>query len=140
MSSLDGPQLGIAECVYEVSKELKGQLNGIKVNSETCDKLQCITLKTEHELQSEVSSHLCDSAQGKKLDGKIHARIIHGLVNDGKGRGAHYGKFELFSITGIVVNGRMWGITNAGTHHKPVTDCERCDQRGHMEGQTSGRN
>ncbi len=86
-----------------------------------------------------LSSHQpCDSKNGKLLDGKLTARIIHGLINDGEERGAHYGKFQLTSVSGYIVRGQLWGITNAGTHHKPFGDCEPCDQKGHMEGRLAG--
>jgi len=43
------------------------------------------------------------------------------------------------ATSGIVVEGLMAGITNAGTHRKPLRDCETCDSKGHMEGIISGR-
>ena len=30
------------------------------------------------------------------------------------------------------------GHNYAGTHHKPIGDCELCDQKGHMEGRLAG--
>ena len=38
-----------------------------------------------------------------------------------------------------MIRGRMKGITNAGTHRKPLDACEQCDQRGHMEGRLDGK-
>ena len=55
-----------------------------------------------------------------------------------KEEGAHYGKFQLTSVSGNIVRGQLWGITNAGTHHKPIGDCEPCDQKGHIEGRLAG--
>jgi hypothetical protein len=45
------------------------------------------------------------------LDGRLTAKLIHGLIYDGEGRGAHHGKFQLTSISGNIVRGQLWGIT-----------------------------
>jgi hypothetical protein len=136
---LDGPQFGINECLYELSKSLKGKITLLNSKEEKCDKLKCVSFKTLHKVDVRLSSdQSCDSKNGKLLDGRLTAKIIHGLINDGEGRGAHYGKFQLTSISGYIVRGQLWGITNAGTHHKPISDCEPCDQKGHMEGRLAG--
>lgn len=137
--SLDGPQYGINECLYELSKDLKGRIILGRTNEEKCEKLDCVSFKTCHKLEVELSSHPpCDSKKGKVLDGSLIATIVHGLINNGEGRGAHHGKFQLSSISGTIVRGQLWGTTNAGTHRKPISDCEPCDLKGHMEGRLAG--
>jgi hypothetical protein len=137
--SLDGPQFGINECLYELSKNLKGRITLTQSKEEKCDKLRCVSFKTIHKLDVKLYSHQpCDSKNGKLLDGRLTAKIIHGLINNGEGRGAHFGRFQLTSVSGNIVRGQLWGITNAGTHHKPISDCEPCDQKGHMEGRLAG--
>lgn len=114
---LDGPQFGINECLYELSKSLKWKITLVKSKEDKCDKLKCVSFKTLHKLDLRLSSdQSCDSKNGKFLDGRLTAKIIHGLINDGEGRGAHYGKFQLTSVSGNIVSGQLWGITNAGTH------------------------
>jgi hypothetical protein len=139
--NLDGPQFEINECLYELSKSLKGRITLVKSKQGKCDKLKlkCVSFKTLHKLDITLSSHQpCDLKNGGLLDGTLTAELIHGLINDGEGRGAHYGKFQLISSLGNRVRGQLWGITNTGTHHKPIGDCEPCDQRGHMEGRLAG--
>lgn len=137
--SLDGPQVGINECLYELSKDLKGELTLGQANDEKCERLNCTSFKTTHKLEAELSSHpQCDSKEGKVLDGRLIVKIVHGLINNGQGRGAHYGRFQLSSVSGTTVGGQLWGITNACTHREPIIDCEPCDLKGHMEGRLAG--
>ena len=90
-------------------------------------------------LQFNVTSHSeCDSEKAKKLDGDLKIRLIQGLINNGEGRGVHHGLFKLSGSSDTYVLGQLRGITNAGTHHSPLHDCERCDIKGHMEGQLNG--
>jgi hypothetical protein len=118
---------------------MKGRIILARANEEKCEKLDCISFKTYHQLEVELSSHApCDSKKGEVLNGSLIARIIHGFINNGEGRGAHHGKFQLSSISGTIVRGQLWGITNAGTHRKPISDCESCDLKGHMEGRLAG--
>ena len=99
--SLDGPQVGINECLYELSKDLKGELTLGQANDEKCERLNCTSFKTTHKLEAELSSHpQCDSKEGKVLDGRLIVKIVHGLINNGQGRGAHYGRFQLSSVSG----------------------------------------
>jgi hypothetical protein len=137
--SLDGPQFGINECLYELSKDLKGEIVLGNAYEEKCRRLDCVSFKTYHKLDVKVLSHSpCDSKKGKVLDGRLIAKIIHGLINNGEGRGAHHGRFRISSTTGTIVGGQLWGITNAGTHRKPLSDCELCGLKGHMEGRLAG--
>jgi hypothetical protein len=87
-----------------------------------CEKLDCISFKTRHRLDFQLSSHTpCDSNKAKVFDGKLVATIVHGLIANDGGR-----------------RGQLWGITNAGTHPDAVGDCGPCDKEGHMEGRLAG--
>jgi hypothetical protein len=44
--SIDGPQVGINECLYELSKDLKGELILGQASEEKCEKLDCVSFKT----------------------------------------------------------------------------------------------
>jgi hypothetical protein len=142
--SLDHPQYDLKACLYELSKNLKGRLRQIKEDSQSCTTPStCATLKTKHELNVQVKTtgSPCDSARGRKLDGRLVVKeLIHGLINDGLGRGYHRGYFWWFdTATSLIAEGTISGITNAGTHRKPLNDCELCNIQGHMEGQIVGR-
>ena len=116
-----------------------GRIYHVDAREDKCEKLDCISFKTRHRLDFQLSSHTpCDSNKAKVFDGKLVATIVHGLIENGEGRGAHHGKFRLTGVSGILVRGQLWGITNAGTHHDAVGDCEPCDRKGHMEGRFAG--
>jgi hypothetical protein len=54
-------------------------------------------------------------------------------IDDGHLRGYHIGKIE-WRAGGSTLIGQLSGVTNAGTHRRPLAECEPCDRRGHMEG------
>ena len=127
-------------CLENVSKNLSGELNRLTGRRQECEEPKCLTLKTVHTLRLEVRSHDCDSEVGKRLDGDlIVPRLVHAMDTDGNGRGLHTGSF-LWDGDGIDVEGELSGMTNLGTHRRPVfDDCQRCDERGVMEGRLCGR-
>ena len=90
-------------------------------------------LKVSYQLKLKLSSHDCDKLPG--LNGRLSARLRMATDNDGHGRGFHFAKYRWETQSGHVIEGRMRGITNAGTHR----DCERCDRRGHMSGVLGGK-
>ena len=134
------PLIDRVVCLSELSKNLEGELRPVESERETCRRLRCVTLETVHHLDLKVSSHDCDSAVGKLLDGKLSSgQLVHKFEDgDGNRRGVHEGPFR-WRAAGLLAAGRLRGITNAGTHRPPVFDeCQRCDDRGVMEGMLLG--
>ncbi len=127
-------------CLNEVSKNLRGDLRRLAIKRRECDDPKCVTLKTVHALRVEVRSYDCDSNVAKRMDGQlVIPRLVHALNNDGHGRGTHTGSF-IWDGNGIDVEGEISGMTNLGTHRRPVfDDCQQCDERGVMEGRLCGR-
>ena len=121
-------------CLTPLSKDAKGELKVKKQDRSKCEKPGCETLKVAYELNLEVFTHKdCDKVPN--LDGKFSARLQMATNQDGHGRGMHRGRYRWLSNNGDLIEGRMRGITNAGTHR----DCEKCDRRGHMEGVLGGK-
>lgn len=123
-------------CVNPTSKNLKGTLKLKDKIEEKCDKPLCVTFKTIHELKLKLVSHQpCDSPVGKLFSADISIpRLITVFNQNGMGRGFHAGDFTL---TGLNIKGKgsISGMTNVGTHRRPVFDpCQRCGERGVMEG------
>lgn len=125
-------------CLVPVSKDTKGELKVRKEKREKCKKPPCITLKVRYRLNLKLSSHRqCDKVP--RLNGSFRANLDMATQTDGHGRGFHEGRFQWASAGGNI-EGRMRGITNAGTHRRPpLDDCEPCNVRGHMEGQLEGK-
>ena len=121
-------------CLTQLSKNAKGELKVNKQDRQKCEKSQCITLKALYDLNLELVSHKdCDKLPG--LDGRLIARLRVATDNDGHGRGFHMARYRWETRSGEVIEGRMRGITNAGSHR----ECEKCDVLGHMEGVLGGR-
>lgn len=128
-------------CLSELSKNLEGSLRPVEAERETCRPRRCVTLETLHQLSMRVSGHACDSSPGKLLDGELHVlQLVHKYKDgDGERRGVHEGTFRWRGRGGLLATGMLQGITNAGTHRAPVfDDCQRCDERGVMEGMLLG--
>ena len=136
--SFEGPQFGISECIYPFSKTMSGKYKILKKEEDKCEEFKCLTLKIMQTLQFTVWSAECDSEKAKNLDGNLIMRLIQGLINNGEGRGAHHGQFRMDGNSDTYVLGYLRGTTNAGTHHRPLHQCESCDIKGHMEGQLNG--
>jgi hypothetical protein len=139
---LDDPPVILKQkmCLNAVSKNMKGELEPHVKNEQKCEKPKCLTLKTGHSLKLAVSPHKCDSKLGKLLDGVITVeRLISAFEQDGSHRGFHAGDFT-WKGSKFVAVGRMSGMTNEGTHRKPIfADCQQCDERGVMEGRICGQ-
>jgi hypothetical protein len=135
------PLIDRVVCLYPVSKNLEGELRLVESERERCRKRDCLTLEAVHRLELRVFSHDCDSEAGKLLDGLLGSgELVHKFVDgDGNNRGVHEGPFR-WRGDGLLVRGRLTGVTNVGTHRAPVFDeCQRCDERGVMEGMLLGR-
>jgi len=99
-----------------------------------------VTLETVHQLDLKVFAHVCDSETGKQLDGQLTSgQLVHKYKDgDGSRRGVHEGPFR-WRGADVFATGMQQGITNAGTHRPPAFDeCQRCDDRGVMEGMLRG--
>ena len=131
--SFEGPQFGISECIYPFSKTMSGKYRILKKEEDRCEEFKCLTLKIMQTLQFSVWSGECDSEKAKDFDGNLLMRVVQGLINNGEGRGAHHGLFRLDGNSDTYISGYLQGITNAGTHYRPLQDCESCDIIGHME-------
>jgi hypothetical protein len=128
-------------CLDELSKDVRGELMILDSEDHVCRELDCKTLAVEHLLRVEVSSHQCDSELGKQFDGRLTSRDLTTVFVDGSGmrRGMHTATFSWRTAVGIV-QGRLSGMTNEGTHREPAfRGCQECGERGVMEGRLCGR-
>lgn len=138
--SSEGPTLESRECIFELSKKMtNGQMRRIgEPRLYTCDSPSCKSFKVEHNFTCILKTNKeCDSKTAAIIDGRLTSEIIHGLITNGQGRGAHHAKFLINGSKDLEVVGILAGITNAGTHHG-TADCEPCDVKGHMEGRLVG--
>jgi hypothetical protein len=140
---LDDPAIIFKQkmCVHSVSKNLKATIKLMDKDEQRCDTPECRTLKTIHVLKiGVVSNNPCDSKLGKTLTGSIIVeRLSSAFDQDGTKRGFHAGDF-VWKTASFVAMGRLSGVTNAGTHRKPIfNDCQTCDARGFMEGRICGQ-
>jgi hypothetical protein len=128
-------------CLAAVSKDLEGELLPIDAQAEECPELDCKSLVTLHAIKTRVVAHDCDSDKSKALlDGVLVVRQLTTVFADGSAheRGVHAGDF-LWRGQGLVVQGRLQGITNAGLNRKPLRRaCEECREEGVMIGRLCG--
>jgi len=106
-----------------------------------CREEDCLTLTAEHLLRLELTSHACDSALGALLNGRLQSKDLVSVFSAGSGnrRGMHTGTF-VWQSAAASIHGRLSGMTNEGTHREPAfSACQRCDERGVMEGRLCGR-
>jgi hypothetical protein len=129
-------------CLYAVSKDLSGTLTLLEAEREVCEATRCVTLQTVHHIKSEIVAHPpCDSREAAVLDGVFLVRDLVQLFigGDGNQRAVHAGSFR-WNGAGALVTGTLSGVTNVGTHREPAfKGCQRCDDRGYMEGRLCGR-
>ncbi len=128
-------------CLDELSKDLAGELTLVESEQESCQPLDCRTLVTVHMIRAKVWSHDCDSERGKLFDGLFTVRDLTTVYAHGSGlnRGSHAGTFTWRTSAGVV-QGRLQGMTNEGTHREPAFDgCQKCGDVGVMEGRLCGR-
>jgi hypothetical protein len=134
-------------CLFPLSKETDqeglGELRLVLADQETCDD-NCRTLKTIHELDLPLQSSnvdRCDSPRAEPLNGRLHVCDLTHALADGAfdHRGFHGGTFTWLGQR-LLATGTLSGITNAGTHRKPVFDpaCQDCHQPTFMEGRFCG--
>jgi len=140
----DDPALLLKQglCLNALSKNMKGTLRLNASKEQKCEVPLCKALKTVHLLKlSPVAHRPCDSRLGRPFGGSIVVeRLVTVFDQDGHHRGCHAGDFVWTGTAGAQVVGRMSGMTNVGTHRKPVfADCQPCDARGVMEGRICGR-
>lgn len=140
----DGRPADLAQavlCLDELSKDVEGDLLVVDAEPHECRELDCRTLTAEHVLRVKVSTHGCDSELGKLFDGALISKDLTTVFVDGSGlrRGMHTATFAWRTSVGVV-QGRMSGMTNEGTHREPpFTACQKCGDVGVMEGRLCGR-
>jgi hypothetical protein len=130
------PLIDRVVCVTPLSKDLEGGLDLVHSERESCRRLRCKTLETQHHLKLRVTRHDCDADVAKVLDGTLASGdLVHKFADaDGNRRGVHEGTFR-WSGSGTLATGTLRGVTNAGTHREPAFDpCQKCEDPGVMEG------
>ncbi len=128
-------------CLDEVSKDLRGELIPVDAEVRECRDRGCRSLTAEHALSVELSSHPCDSELGRLLDGRLVSKDLVTVFVDGTGerRGMHGATFR-WRTASALIDGRLSGMTNEGTHREPAFEpCQPCDARGVLEGRLCGR-
>ena len=128
-------------CLSALSKNAHGEFGHAHGDVQKCDKPPCKTLKTIQPFKVEISGNPpCDSALGALFDGVFVVERFVSAYEEGDGnrRGVHSGDFR-WEGSGVVAEGRISGVTNAGTHRPPVFDpCQPCDAHGYLEGRFCG--
>jgi len=127
-------------CLSALSKDMRGELDLTDRIEKKCPKPECRTLTTVHRLLVEMAPHdPCDSSLAKYFNGRLVVeRLVTIFDQDGNHRGFHAGDFQWFG-QGVQAAGRISGMTNVGTHRKPVFEpCQECGDRGVMEGRLCG--
>jgi hypothetical protein len=125
-------------CIPAVSKDLKGDLKLGSGKEHKCSEPECKTLRTVNFLKVKVSATLCDSPEAKPLNGTLTVELVTAYDTDGNHRGFHAGDFTLAGAAGLKITGRMSGLTNEGSHRLPIKSCQKCGDRGIMEGRLCG--
>jgi len=128
-----------AFCVSALSKDLNGKLALSSSKEQKCQDPPCKTLRTVHTLKVNVANTNCDSATAKPLNGTLGVKLITAFDTDGAHRGFHSGDFTWTGVGGLKITGRMSGVTNEGSHRLPIKDCQKCSDRGIMEGRLCGQ-
>jgi hypothetical protein len=92
-------------------------------------------------LRLKLSSHACDSPDGRLLDGGMVIRDLTTVFGGSRAenRGVHAGNFYWTPAGGGRIVGSIQGVTNAGLMRSPVSpDAEICSRRGVLTGHLSG--
>jgi hypothetical protein len=127
-------------CLSSVSKDASGSLPLRSSEKQECKKIECITLKTVHNLKLALKTHTCDSTPGKLFNGTFFVRELIHAYESGSGlrRGIHTGLFEWTSTSGTII-GALSGTTNAGLVRHPLPKpIEKCHSPGVMTGRLCG--
>ena len=130
----------VVPCLDAVSKDVEGRLMLLAAEDEECRRLDCKSLTTRHAVRARLVAHDCDSDLGRRLDGALMLDRLTTVFQDGDpaGRGVHAGEFRWFN-RGLVISGRLQGITNAGILRRPFEPaCEECRQPNVMIGRLCG--
>jgi hypothetical protein len=143
----EGPVFESNECIDGISKIIsRGAIRRIgKPRYDICDSPPCKSFKAKHNFSCVLRPNLgCDTKIGKffttaTVRPNFTSTITQGLILNGEGRGAHHGKFTIVGRDGLRASGILGGITNAGTHQTPPSNCEPCFVKGHMEGRLTGK-
>lgn len=120
-------------CLYAVSKMIRGETAVQQQDVQKCP--DCQTLKRAGEYRMEIESGPCDSDKSRSLlDGQAQGQLVAAYEDgDETKRGGMSGNLQ-WQGAGSMMYGRTFAVLNAGTHHDPVADCERCATPGHAEG------
>jgi hypothetical protein len=128
-------------CIGNVSKILKGSIGSDHI-FQKCEDPECAVEKQSIGLfDCVLESYKCESEWSRKnIYGKLAGSIVAMYNGNNEKRGLHTGKFTLTEPNNdrVIVEGTLVGICNAGTHHEPVKDCEKCDQKDRWLGQIRG--
>ena len=127
-------------CLTPLSKTTLVSFGKPDIDRRECDDPQCLTLTTRQEMELELTGYDCEDPRGPagSLLGAIRvADLVHAFDGSAEGRGFHSGDFRWESRRTLVF-GRMSGITNAGTHHPRVLDCQPCRVPGFLQGRLCG--
>ena len=124
-------------CLHTVSKVMRGRAVTEREEHQKCD--DCQTLKRYGEYRMEIESGPCDSdLSAKLLNGMAEGSAVTAYADaDMSNRGGMSGRFK-WGGAGSTVVGRTLSVLNAGTHHDPLKDCEKCHAPGHAEGWLRG--
>jgi hypothetical protein len=125
-------------CLSAVSKDLKGDLKLGDPREHKCSQPECKTIRTVNFMKVKVVATLCDSPAARPLNGTLTVDLITAYDTDGNHRGFHAGDFTLAGAAGLIVKGRMSGVTNEGSHRLPIKSCQKCGDIGIMEGRLCG--
>ena len=121
-------------CLHEISKVIEGRFALESHEIQGCENPACRTLKQGGEFRAEVQAGPCDSESARTLDGMLEGAFVAAYKDgDTTNRGGQTGKFR-WQGNGSSLVGRIRGVVNAGTHHPPVGDCEKCYTLNHVEG------
>jgi hypothetical protein len=128
-------------CLSALSKDLFLNLRLEGRERQRCADRRCVTLKTVHALNVEMSPHECDSPLGRRVNGFITVRrLVTILERDGLGHGVHAGDFLWSKGSSLRIIGRMSGTTNTGLLRGPkFKRCETCREPFVLYGRLCGR-
>jgi hypothetical protein len=120
-------------CLHAVSKVMRGRSAVEEHDVQKC--ADCSTLMRWGHYEIEIASGPCDSEQSKEmLNGMGQGQLVAAYEDgDTTKRGGMSGTID-WQGSGAVLQGRIFAVLNAGTHHDPVTACEKCAFPGHAEG------
>lgn len=136
----DDPRLMLEQrtCVTALSKTIEGRIGRPEPERRDCEDPRCLTLTTRQPLELRLDRFDCDEDPAAAILGAIVVQdLVHVFDSSGDRRGFHSGDFRWESPP-LLAFGRMSGITNAGTHHKPVLDCQDCRAPGFLQGRLCG--